>query len=404
MKEKRLLYVLVLIVSVIGLSNIYVMLGLLGCKPTYYSGEPRHTTDTRMKVDINMRDLTVKKTETPAQGETAILREKVFNTFKNDSRSSKLIYVHGRHLLKQGDDIFHKLHCPIRSCSVTTQVDQGPGADLVLLGFFSVVPKNPPFPRKSRDQIWAIQILEAPSHEPYFDNYNGLVNWTMTYRSDSTIQFPYFKFKYYAEPEMRQKVPNFAAGKSKKVAWLTSNLNAKFRNKYFKELSKYIQTDRIGRKSVIECPYEDMYDCLDKLKRNYKFYFAAENLFCNEYMTEKVGRNSYKYEMIPILLGARKEDYEKRLPPNSYIFAEDFKSPEHLAEYLHKLDKNDTMYNEYFNYRKTIFVEEEFSPPWCEICRRLHEEDAKPFWYDDIKGWWRKDACRSAPYHLLGKS
>ena len=47
-------------------------------------------------------------------------------------------------------------------------------------------------------------------------------------------------------------------------------------------------------------------------------------------------------------MGARPEDYAKVAPLNSYIHVDDFDSPKDLAAYLHKLDKNDDLYNNYF--------------------------------------------------------
>ena len=49
-------------------------------------------------------------------------------------------------------------------------------------------------------------------------------------------------------------------------------------------------------------------------------------------------------------MGARPEDYAKVAPYHSYIHVDEFESPRHLAEYLHKLDKNDELYNSYFRY------------------------------------------------------
>lgn len=47
-------------------------------------------------------------------------------------------------------------------------------------------------------------------------------------------------------------------------------------------------------------------------------------------------------------MGAAPEDYERAAPPHSFIHVDNFASPKELAEYLHKLDQNDAMYNEYF--------------------------------------------------------
>lgn len=50
-------------------------------------------------------------------------------------------------------------------------------------------------------------------------------------------------------------------------------------------------------------------------------------------------------------MGARPEDYKRSAPEHSYIHVEDFAEPKELAMYLHKLDQNDDLYNEYFQWK-----------------------------------------------------
>ncbi len=56
--------------------------------------------------------------------------------------------------------------------------------------------------------------------------------------------------------------------------------------------------------------------------------------------------------MVPIVLGAYKEDYTSTLPPQSYINVDDFQSIRELAAYLKYLDQNDTAYAAYFAWRQ----------------------------------------------------
>ncbi len=56
--------------------------------------------------------------------------------------------------------------------------------------------------------------------------------------------------------------------------------------------------------------------------------------------------------MVPIVLGAYKEDYFNIVPPHSYINVDDFRSIIELASYLKYLDKNDTAYAAYFAWRQ----------------------------------------------------
>ena len=50
-------------------------------------------------------------------------------------------------------------------------------------------------------------------------------------------------------------------------------------------------------------------------------------------------------------MGARPEDYERASPEHSYIHVDDFAGPKELAEHLHKLDQDDELYNEYFQWK-----------------------------------------------------
>ena len=52
--------------------------------------------------------------------------------------------------------------------------------------------------------------------------------------------------------------------------------------------------------------------------------------------------------VIPIVMGARPEDYAKVAPYNSFIHVDQFRGPRQLAEYLLELDRDDEKYNQYF--------------------------------------------------------
>ena len=45
-------------------------------------------------------------------------------------------------------------------------------------------------------------------------------------------------------------------------------------------------------------------------------------------------------------MGAQREAYELVGPPGSFIHIDDFSGPEDLAKYLHKLDRDDHLYNQ----------------------------------------------------------
>ena len=70
-----------------------------------------------------------------------------------------------------------------------------------------------------------------------------MFNWTASYRHDSTIVAPYEKFVPFNSSVLtRHQTQNFAAGKTKKVAWFVSNCGARNgRMQYATELSKHIE-------------------------------------------------------------------------------------------------------------------------------------------------------------------
>ena len=53
-------------------------------------------------------------------------------------------------------------------------------------------------------------------------------------------------------------------------------------------------------------------------------------------------------------MGARPEDYERSAPYHSYIHVDDFEGPKQLAEYLHKLDQDDNLYQQYFQWKVSV--------------------------------------------------
>ena len=105
------------------------------------------------------------------------------------------------------------------------------------------------------------------------------------------------------------------------------------------------------------------------------------------------GRNN----LIPIVMGAPPEDYKKSAPLNSYIHVDDFATPKKLAAYLHKLDKDDKLYNEYFQWKGTgEIINTNFL---CRVCAMLHDPEMPRIKYNDFGKWWSgPDTCRGTSW------
>lgn len=96
-------------------------------------------------------------------------------------------------------------------------------------------------------------------------------------------------------------------------------------------------------------------------------------------------------------MGGSRKDYRRVAPKGSYLHVEDFKSPKHLANYLHQLDQNDTLYNSYFQWKGTGEVQDVYwKKYWCDMCVMLHDEKfmATKKWFN-MEEWWLNGKCRS---------
>ncbi|CAH8649756.1 unnamed protein product [Heterobilharzia americana] len=250
------------------------------------------------------------------------------------------------------------------------------------------------------DQLWFTLVHESPLNIRIGDNLRDKVNFTVSYRLDSSILSPYGIYEPLVKsdgPNTRYPLParNFAKGKSKMVAWFVSNCQSKTpRSVYAHELSRHIEVDIFGKCGSKLCPRSSEKLCFKLLREEYKFYLSFENSLCKYYVTEKFYLNALQNDVIPIVMGASIEEYQSLAPPYSFIHVDQFESPFKLAEYLKYLDGNDTAYNEYFAWREHGEVKNWHGDPHCEICLLAHTvQYLHPSWVSDVSSWWN-DACK----------
>jgi hypothetical protein len=97
-------------------------------------------------------------------------------------------------------------------------------------------------------QVWIAQHLESAVNN-YLDTtaIRRYINWTVSYRRDSTVYWPFYaNEKIFVRREVTDKtrpVINYAAGRTRLVAWLASNSrDHNGRRNYVKELSRQADT------------------------------------------------------------------------------------------------------------------------------------------------------------------
>ena len=148
---------------------------------------------------------------------------------------------------RAGQEEFVRDRCPIVDCWLSSDQSQAREADALLISEFDDASRRLYLPKPHR-QIWIAQHWESPLHnriDPV--SVRGLINWTISYRHDSTIAFRYVKMVPGAPDTAAvtsggERSFNYAAGKTKLVAWFVSNCNAgNERMRYAQELSQFIQ-------------------------------------------------------------------------------------------------------------------------------------------------------------------
>uniref|UniRef100_A0A915A4C7 Fucosyltransferase n=1 Tax=Parascaris univalens TaxID=6257 RepID=A0A915A4C7_PARUN len=336
-----------------------------------------------------------------SQSRNIIASSDEFNDYSTDRIEEQLAYIPDK-LASQPVVIYHPKNaasvqpgfaeferndCPVKNCFLTTSEEHMRTAHVIFFSPTSLVSLEHLRPA---DQLWVMQLLESPENTDSLKAYNGKINYTASYRWNSDIVTPYLRWNWTANlPNMGYPLFNYAKGKTKKAAWFVSHcLTNNKRREYALQLQLYIQVDiygdcgdrRIGRREGVRT-----------LRSDYKFYLSFENSNCRDYVTEKFFDNALSNDVIPIVMGPPKQFYERIAPPHSFIHVDDFDGPKALAGYLHEIDQNDILFNEYFLWKRMgTLMDSRF---WCRLCAIVQQPPPKT--YEDIDAWWHKQGdCR----------
>ncbi|NWU55207.1 FUT6 fucosyltransferase, partial [Dromas ardeola] len=230
-------------------------------------------------------------------------------------------------------------------------------------------------------QRWIWFNLESPSHSPNLDAMDNLFNLTMSYRRDSDIFTPYGELQL-----LRQPQPLSIPPKTKLVAWVVSNWRAgSHRVKYYQELKKHITVDVYGQHHL-PLPWDKLLPTVSQ----YNFYLAFENSRHEDYITEKLWRNALSSGTVPVVLGPPRENYERFLPPDSFIHVDDFASAGDLARYLWELSEDAEKYQRYFQWRKWLkpVVGVGWALHVCRACHFLQTTEVRYRVVPDLSEWF----------------
>ncbi|KAJ8023125.1 Alpha-(1,3)-fucosyltransferase 11 [Holothuria leucospilota] len=222
-----------------------------------------------------------------------------------------------------------------------------------------------PLPRQPWHE-WALLHEESPMNN-YILSHSAMLrlfNHTSTFRRESHFPITTHSLTSLSFLTEREPVPLSVKNKLRKeslapIVYVQSHCNiASDRDRYVKELMKYIDIDSYGDclnnkelPSHLQDPVESMFseEFYDFIS-NYKFHLAFENAICDDYITEKFFR-PFHVGSVPVYLGA---STARDWAPNnsSVIMVNSFESPKELAEFIKALDENDEEYEKYLAFKK----------------------------------------------------
>ncbi|XP_063003045.1 3-galactosyl-N-acetylglucosaminide 4-alpha-L-fucosyltransferase FUT3-like [Elgaria multicarinata webbii] len=274
----------------------------------------------------------------------------------------------------------------VPDCHFTADRSWYQKADAVLVHHHDVYLNAAKLPQQPRPagQRWIWYSPEPPSKHPVPTFMDNLFNLTMSYRRDSDIYAPYGWLELLDQPQ-EFTIP----AKSKLLAWAVSNWKPSYvqpRIKYYEELKKHIQVDVYGRGHVA-LPGNRLLPTLSQ----YKFYLAFENSQHDDYISEKVWRNAFMAGTVPVVMGPSRKNYERCLPPGSFIHIDDFPSPRELADFLREVDGNATRYAGYFQWRSWLkpVHYKSWGYQFCKACRGLQRLPSMYQALPELSKWFK---------------
>ena len=288
---------------------------------------------------------------------------------------------------------FSKCECPCELdffiFNTTQNVTYDPfGGDAVLFQLNKLLAMKYP-PLKRDGQVFVGVEREAtPKSDIPLQNFEYVFNWTMTFRQDSDIFYPYGRIFERSSIPAAKNYSEIFKRKKKGIVWFVSDCNTRSKREvYAQELNKYIDLDIIGFCGSNICPRHSR-KCLPKFEEEYFFRFNFENTFHRDYVTEKLFEN-FSTDMIQIVRGSA--EYENIAPKHTVIDAKDFDSPKALASYLKILMSSEELYTEYLKTKNRYYAElrsDQSQRSYCELCSMLHNPDRYRNLYYSIGDWF----------------
>nr|XP_054757306.1 4-galactosyl-N-acetylglucosaminide 3-alpha-L-fucosyltransferase 9-like [Lytechinus pictus] len=229
-------------------------------------------------------------------------------------------------------------------------------------------------------QTWIYFSTESPYRasrwaQP-FDIASLKYHILMTYNREADIPIP---FGYYREFDNTTATTDdtvmsdaFFGNRTGLLSWVATNCKEVYwpRVPFIQKILEEIPLDDYGACGHKQCLPRRSEAC-NRLFASYKFFLAIPNSECRDYITEKFWMISLLYGAVPLVLGAPKKDYEQVAPPNSFVHIGDFEDVKDLAEFLLKVDRDETLYRKFHDWRRRGEVVNTYPLRPGDLCRTI---------------------------------
>lgn len=243
--------------------------------------------------------------------------------------------------MKEGQEIFISNKCPFRNCFVTDNkgyFEKIEDFDIILFNALNLNTYDSLPSKRVSYQKYVFVSSKCAIDYPVPAGYEGIFNWTWTYRLDSDVTFLYVIVKnlkgdvigpkremHWLHPNVTKKLSKFVKKKLLRkriaIAWIKSNCYTGYREDDFalqlkKELSLYnLSMDIYGQcgDTYPDCSIKvdsGVAGCAAKLQTDYYFYLVIEDAIDEDYVTDKILLALNNYAVPVVYGGANYSRYE----------------------------------------------------------------------------------------------
>ncbi|GMR33438.1 hypothetical protein PMAYCL1PPCAC_03633, partial [Pristionchus mayeri] len=284
-------------------------------------------------------------------------------------------------------------------------------ADAVLFhnADFDMNYRGPAYKKRNPDIPYVLWSLESPAND-VFRPRNNFINWTMTYRRDADIWYPYGRM----ERRTKQIIVDYDKiwrNKNESLppaTWLASNCYAaNGRSVIINRLADVgLKVDKWGKcgRPPPKCDGVQLQgdQCVIDLIKPYKFYLAFENSNCRDYVTEKFYETLRSRQAVPIVLH-RKTYEDLGIPSSSFVALSDYASIAEAVRDIKRIAGDKNAYLEYHKWREQyeVIPEHNDGTGFCLLCRKLAERSQMPARerissrksYPSVQDWHSDEMC-----------